>query len=247
MNYGVAAEDLDEVAAQLHHRPADRAAALQPADPRARHAARRPRRADQRPALPDRDRPRRQHGHQRQRALALLRGDAPRRRARRRPRDRGRRRSAPRCVERSHLEIDFSLGFPTRFSYGLMLGAQLLSLYGRDTQHAFGHLGFTNMLAWADPERGDLGRRPQQRQADHLPRGLPLPRHDAADHERDAEGGGRRAVSRTVATARTVSDQIGAVRRHGSYFAVNSTSESSAVIVDRARFPAPSSSRRTCP
>jgi CubicO group peptidase (beta-lactamase class C family) len=57
-------------------------------------------------------------------------------------------------VERSHLELDFSLVFPTRFSYGLMLGAQLLSLYGRDTQHAFGHLGFTNMLAWADPERG---------------------------------------------------------------------------------------------
>ena len=56
-------------------------------------------------------------------------------------------------VERSHLEIDFSLGFPTRFSYGLMLGARILSLYGRDTQHAFGHLGFTNMLAWADPER----------------------------------------------------------------------------------------------
>lgn len=56
--------------------------------------------------------------------------------------------------EQSHLEIDFSLGFPTRFSYGLMLGAQLLSLYGRDTQHAFGHLGFTNILGWADPERG---------------------------------------------------------------------------------------------
>ena len=57
-------------------------------------------------------------------------------------------------TEQSRLEIDLSLGFPTRFSYGLMLGAQLLSLYGRDTQHAFGHLGFTNMLAWADPERG---------------------------------------------------------------------------------------------
>ncbi len=55
--------------------------------------------------------------------------------------------------EQSHLEIDFSLGFPTRFSYGLMLGAQLLSLYGRDTQHAFGHLGFTNILGWADPQR----------------------------------------------------------------------------------------------
>jgi CubicO group peptidase (beta-lactamase class C family) len=56
-------------------------------------------------------------------------------------------------VERSHLEVDLSLGFPTRFSYGLMLGARVLSLYGLDTQHAFGHLGFTNMLAWADPER----------------------------------------------------------------------------------------------
>jgi len=55
--------------------------------------------------------------------------------------------------EQSRLEVDLSLGFPTRFGYGLMLGAQLLSLYGRDTQHAFGHLGFTNMLAWADPER----------------------------------------------------------------------------------------------
>ena len=56
-------------------------------------------------------------------------------------------------IERSHHEVDLSLGFPTRFSYGLMLGARVLSLYGLDTQHAFGHLGFTNMLAWADPER----------------------------------------------------------------------------------------------
>jgi CubicO group peptidase (beta-lactamase class C family) len=56
-------------------------------------------------------------------------------------------------TEQSHLEFDLSLGFPTRFSYGLMLGAQVLSLYGRDTQHAFGHLGFTNILGWADAER----------------------------------------------------------------------------------------------
>jgi len=56
-------------------------------------------------------------------------------------------------TQQSHLEADLSLGFPTRFGYGLMLGAGLLSLYGRDTQHAFGHLGFTNILAWADPER----------------------------------------------------------------------------------------------
>ena len=56
--------------------------------------------------------------------------------------------------EQSRLEIDFSLGFPTRFSYGLMLGARVLSLYGRDTDLAFGHLGFTNIMGWADPERG---------------------------------------------------------------------------------------------
>ena len=56
-------------------------------------------------------------------------------------------------TEQSRLEIDLSLGFPTRFSYGLMLGAKVLSLYGRDTDLAFGHLGFTNMLGWADPER----------------------------------------------------------------------------------------------
>ena len=56
-------------------------------------------------------------------------------------------------TEQSHLEIDLSLGFPTRFAYGFMLGARVVSLYGRDTQHAFGHLGFTNILSWADPER----------------------------------------------------------------------------------------------
>jgi CubicO group peptidase (beta-lactamase class C family) len=56
-------------------------------------------------------------------------------------------------TEQSRLELDLTLGFPTRFGYGLMLGSRWLSLFGRDTQHAFGHLGFTNMLAWADPER----------------------------------------------------------------------------------------------
>jgi CubicO group peptidase (beta-lactamase class C family) len=56
-------------------------------------------------------------------------------------------------TEQSHLEIDFSLIFPTRFSYGLMLGAKYLSLYGRDTDLAFGHLGLINIMGWADPER----------------------------------------------------------------------------------------------
>jgi CubicO group peptidase (beta-lactamase class C family) len=57
-------------------------------------------------------------------------------------------------TEQSRLEFDLSLGFPTRFSYGLMLGAKLLSPFGRDTDLAFGHLGFINIMGWADPERG---------------------------------------------------------------------------------------------
>jgi CubicO group peptidase (beta-lactamase class C family) len=60
-------------------------------------------------------------------------------------------------TQQSHLEIDFSLGFPTRFSYGLMLGADVLSLYGRDTDLAFGHLGLINIMGWADPERALSG------------------------------------------------------------------------------------------
>jgi CubicO group peptidase (beta-lactamase class C family) len=57
-------------------------------------------------------------------------------------------------TEQSRLEIDLSLGFPTRFSYGLMLGAKVLSPFGLDTDLAFGHLGLINIMGWADPERG---------------------------------------------------------------------------------------------
>lgn len=56
-------------------------------------------------------------------------------------------------VEQSYLEVDLTLGFPARYSTGFILGAKLLSLFGPDTDKAFGHLGYTNMLAWADPER----------------------------------------------------------------------------------------------
>ena len=41
-----------------------------------------------------------------------------------------------------------------RHSAGFMLGADALSLFGPDTDKAFGHLGFTNVLVWADPELG---------------------------------------------------------------------------------------------
>ena len=56
-------------------------------------------------------------------------------------------------AEQSYLEIDFSIGLPFRYSMGFMLGAKRISLYGPDTQYAFGHLGFTNIVSWADPER----------------------------------------------------------------------------------------------
>jgi CubicO group peptidase (beta-lactamase class C family) len=56
-------------------------------------------------------------------------------------------------VERAYREFDLTLGAPMRHSAGFMLGADAVSLFGPDTDKAFGHLGFTNVLGWADPER----------------------------------------------------------------------------------------------
>jgi CubicO group peptidase (beta-lactamase class C family) len=55
--------------------------------------------------------------------------------------------------ERAFREIDFTLVAPLRHASGFMLGASAFSLFGPDTEEAFGHLGFTNVLGWADPER----------------------------------------------------------------------------------------------
>jgi len=55
--------------------------------------------------------------------------------------------------EQSYLEVDLTLGLPFRYGMGFMLGADWLSPYGPDTRYAFGHIGFTNVVAWADPER----------------------------------------------------------------------------------------------
>jgi CubicO group peptidase (beta-lactamase class C family) len=55
--------------------------------------------------------------------------------------------------ERAYHEIDRTLGAPIRFGSGYMLGARRLSLFGPDTDDAFGHLGFTNVMMWADPRR----------------------------------------------------------------------------------------------
>ncbi|MHB8695006.1 MAG: serine hydrolase domain-containing protein [Solirubrobacteraceae bacterium] len=54
----------------------------------------------------------------------------------------------------ARLELDLTLGLPVRYSYGLMLGADVVSLYGLDTDLAFGHLGLINIVGWADPQRG---------------------------------------------------------------------------------------------
>ncbi|MFO0712676.1 MAG: serine hydrolase domain-containing protein [Sandaracinus sp.] len=65
---------------------------------------------------------------------------------------------SPRTVRRaltesSYLELDLTLAAPVRYGLGLMLGGDTLSLYGPGTPSAFGHLGFINVLGWADPER----------------------------------------------------------------------------------------------
>lgn len=51
------------------------------------------------------------------------------------------------------LVIDATLPAPIRFSAGFMLGERTLSLFGANTGRAFGHLGYTNVLCWADPQR----------------------------------------------------------------------------------------------
>jgi CubicO group peptidase (beta-lactamase class C family) len=65
---------------------------------------------------------------------------------------------SPRTVRRaltesSYLELDLTLAAPVRYGLGLMLGGDVLSLFGPGTPSAFGHLGFINVLGWADPER----------------------------------------------------------------------------------------------
>ena len=50
-------------------------------------------------------------------------------------------------------EVDRMLMLPIPYSAGFMLGSELVGFYGPKTGRAFGHLGFTNVLGWADPER----------------------------------------------------------------------------------------------
>ena len=70
----------------------------------------------------------------------------------------GRRVLDPRTVrhalsEQSYREIDLTLLMPLRYGLGLMLGDDPVGIFGPRTPQAFGHLGFTNIWGWADPER----------------------------------------------------------------------------------------------
>jgi CubicO group peptidase (beta-lactamase class C family) len=56
-------------------------------------------------------------------------------------------------AEQSYLEFDLSLAMPVRYGMGFMLGGQCVSFYGPDTVNAFGHIGFINVMGWADPDR----------------------------------------------------------------------------------------------
>ncbi len=55
--------------------------------------------------------------------------------------------------EQSFMEFDRTIGLPIRYGLGFMLGSEHFSFYGPHTTQAFGHLGFSNILGWADPER----------------------------------------------------------------------------------------------
>lgn len=50
-------------------------------------------------------------------------------------------------------EVDLTLGLPIAYSTGFMLGSRYLSMFGWNHPRVFGHLGLTNVLCWADPER----------------------------------------------------------------------------------------------
>ncbi len=64
------------------------------------------------------------------------------------------RRTVRRAIaETSYLEMDGVLGMPVRYGSGFMLGRDSFSLFGPKTPQAYGHLGFTNVIAYAEPER----------------------------------------------------------------------------------------------
>lgn len=56
-------------------------------------------------------------------------------------------------TQQGNIELDLTLVVPVRYTMGFMPGGDIWSLFGSKTPRAFGHLGFTALVAWADPER----------------------------------------------------------------------------------------------
>ncbi len=55
--------------------------------------------------------------------------------------------------EAGKAQLDASLKLPMRYSAGFMLGGSPVGMYGPDTPYAYGHLGLSNVMCWADPAR----------------------------------------------------------------------------------------------
>jgi len=51
------------------------------------------------------------------------------------------------------VQLDSTFGFPMRYGLGVMMGGGRFSLFGLGTRGAYGHLGFTNVVVYADPSR----------------------------------------------------------------------------------------------
>lgn len=49
--------------------------------------------------------------------------------------------------------LDRTFGLPMRYGLGVMMGEPRVSLYGPGTAEAFGHLGFSTVVVYADPAR----------------------------------------------------------------------------------------------
>jgi CubicO group peptidase (beta-lactamase class C family) len=56
-------------------------------------------------------------------------------------------------AEHSYYELDMTLLMPLRHGLGFMLGSEWVSPWGGGTPRAFGHIGLSNIFAWADPDR----------------------------------------------------------------------------------------------
>jgi CubicO group peptidase (beta-lactamase class C family) len=56
-------------------------------------------------------------------------------------------------TEVTPLQLDSTFGFPMRYGLGTMMGGDMFSLFGLGTRGAFGHLGLSNVVVYADPRR----------------------------------------------------------------------------------------------